>query len=242
MKGLIFVKKLISGLLALTIAASTTAVVSSAAAPKWGTIDVGTDNITLRWTKDNAADGYRVYRYDVADGKYVTVKTVNGRKTFCKISGLKAGTAYKYVVKAYYYDKAGVGTSHTKLGKKSKAAVVSTKPTSTSITKKTRSSAKAVRVFWNKYAFTNKVDKQSNYKFGGYHISRYNGANDDWVLEACVSGGRTNVRVSGLKKNTKYTWKVTPFTVSVVNGSAYETEGDASKEYTIKTKNYWCNC
>jgi len=240
MKGLIFVKKLISGLLALTIAASTTAVVSSAAAPKWGTIDVGTDNITLRWSKDNAADGYRVYRYDVADGKYVTVKTVNGRKTFCKITGLKAGTAYKYVVKAYYYNNNCIGG--TKMGKKSSAAVVSTKPTKTTITKKTRSSAKAVRVFWTKYAFTNKVDKESNYKFGGYHVYRYNGANDDWVKEACLSGGRTNVRISGLKKNTKYTWKVTPYTVSVVNKTAYETEGDGSNEYTIKTKNYWCNC
>jgi len=240
MKGLIFVKKLISGLLALTIAASTTAVAASAAVPKWTTIDVGTDNITLRWTKDNAADGYRVYRYDVADGKYVTVKTVNGRKTFCKISGLKAGTAYKYVVKAYYYSNDCIGG--TKMGKKSKAAVVSTKPTSTKINNNTRSSAKAVRVFWNKYAFTNKVDKESNYKFGGYHVYRYDGFNDGWIKEACLSGGRTNFRVNGLKKNKKYTFKVTPYTVSVFNGSTFEAEGDGSNEYTIKTKNYWCNC
>ena len=241
MKGLIFVKKLISGLLALTIAASGSAMVASAGggvSGDWRNVDSDTSSITLKWNAVSGADGYRVYRWDKKDDKYVTVKTVAGKKTFLKITGLKAGSTYKYVVKPYHY----TSTSHTVFGSKSSAVIASTKPAATKVNSKTRSSAKAVRVFWNKYGFTNNVDKQSNYKYGGYHVFVYDNKADEWDLVACVSGGRTNVRISGFKKNTKYSFKVKPFTMSGYNGDKYENEGDDSNVYTIKTKNYWCNC
>jgi hypothetical protein len=236
MKGLIFVKKLISGLLALTIAGSTVAMTASA--DDWRTIDVETNSITLRWQRVAGADGYRIYRWDVKDGKFVVVKTVGAKKTYYKITGLPAGATYKYVVKPYHY----TNTSHTVFGNASSKAIVSTKPGTTTVTNKTRTSAKAVRVFWNKYGFKNNVDKQSNYKYGGYHVYVYDKFDDEWDLLACVSGGRTNVRVTGFKKNTKYTFKVKAITLSKVDGTKYEVEGDDSNTFTIKTKNYWCNC
>lgn len=243
MKGLIFVKKLISGLLALTIAGSGAAM--SASAISWRNVDSDNSSITLKWNAVSGADGYRVYRYDVKDDKYVTVKTVGGKKTFVKVTGLKAGASYKYVVKPFTYDDwtdDGVGSSHTHFGAKSAAAIGSTKPTSTKVNSKTRSSAKAVRVFWNKYGFKNNVDKQSNYKYGGYNVYCYDDKADEWVRVACVSGGRTNVRVTGFKKNKKYSFKVVPFTLISYNGDKYAKEGDDSNIYSIKTKNYWCNC
>jgi fibronectin type 3 domain-containing protein len=138
MKGLIFVKKLISGLLALTIAASGSAMVAGAA--DWRNVDSDTSSITLKWNAVSGADGYRVYRWDKKDDKYVTVKTVAGKKTFLKITGLKAGSTYKYVVKPFRY----TSTSHTDFGSKSSAVIASTKPAATKVNSKTRSSAKAV--------------------------------------------------------------------------------------------------
>ena len=236
MKGLIFVKKLISGLLALTIAASGSAMVAGAA--DWRNVDSDNSSITLKWNAVSGADGYRVYRWDKKDDKYVTVKTVAGKKTFLKITGLKAGSTYKYVVKPYHYSD----SSHTIFGSKSSAILASTKPTATKVTSKTRSSAKAVRVFWNKYGFKNNVDDQSNYKYGGYKVYVYDNKDDEWDEVAFVSGGRTNVRISGFKKNTKYSFKVKAVTLGKMNGVKVIFEGDDSNTYTIKTKNYWCNC
>ena len=58
--------------------------------------------VKLKWGAVNGANGYRVYRYDAASKKWVTVSTVkNGKTVSYKESKLKSGTSYKYKVKAY---------------------------------------------------------------------------------------------------------------------------------------------
>lgn len=58
--------------------------------------------VKLKWGTVNGANGYRVYRYDSASKKWVTVSTVKDGKTVSyKDSKLKSGTSYKYKVKAY---------------------------------------------------------------------------------------------------------------------------------------------
>ncbi len=59
--------------------------------------------ITLKWSKVTGADGYRVYRYDSKTKKYVKLKDVTS--TTLKISDLKAGTKYKYRVRAFTKDE-----------------------------------------------------------------------------------------------------------------------------------------
>lgn len=61
-----------------------------------------TSTITLKWNKVTGADGYRVYKYNSKTKKYEKLKDVTG--TSLKISKLKAGTAYKYKVRAYTKD------------------------------------------------------------------------------------------------------------------------------------------
>ena len=61
-----------------------------------------TNTITLKWNKVTGADGYRVYRYNTQTKKYVQCKDVTG--TTLKISNLKAGTGYKYKVRAFTKD------------------------------------------------------------------------------------------------------------------------------------------
>lgn len=64
--------------------------------------------VKLTWKEVKGADGYRVYVYNTKTKKYTTVATVKG-KTSYTVKELKAGTTYKFAVKAYYkYDGATV--------------------------------------------------------------------------------------------------------------------------------------
>lgn len=54
--------------------------------------------ITLKWNKVSGASAYRVYKYDSSTGKFVKYKNVS--KTTCKVSGLSAGTSYRFMVAA----------------------------------------------------------------------------------------------------------------------------------------------
>lgn len=52
--------------------------------------------VTLKWNTVKGADGYRVYKYNVSKGKFLKYKDVT--KATCKVSGLKAGATYKFMV------------------------------------------------------------------------------------------------------------------------------------------------
>ncbi len=61
-----------------------------------------TTTITLKWNKVTGAEGYRIYQYNTKTKKYEKVKDVTG--TSLKISKLKAGTKYKFKVRAFTKD------------------------------------------------------------------------------------------------------------------------------------------
>ena len=61
-----------------------------------------TSAIKLTWKKVTGADGYRVYQYNSKTGKYEKIKTLTG--TSYTVKKLKAGTTYKFAVKAYTKD------------------------------------------------------------------------------------------------------------------------------------------
>ncbi|MBQ8029114.1 MAG: fibronectin type III domain-containing protein, partial [Clostridia bacterium] len=94
-----------------------------------------TSTITLKWSKVTGADGYRVYKYNSKTKKYEKLKDVTG--TSLKISKLKAGTAYKYKVRAYTKDDGTIW------GDYSKVFETATKPATPKITKLTTSKGKA---------------------------------------------------------------------------------------------------
>lgn len=94
-----------------------------------------TTAITLKWNKVTGADSYRVYQYNAKTKKWVKVKDVTGKSL--KISKLKAGTAYKYKVRAYTKDD---GTIY---GDYSKVFETVTKCETPSITKLTTTKGKA---------------------------------------------------------------------------------------------------
>ena len=100
-----------------------------------------TTTITLKWKKVTGADGYRVYKYDSSSKKYVKVKDVTG--TSLKISKLKAGTAYKFKVRAYTKDDGTIW------GANSSVFATATKPKTPSITKISSSSKGKASLTWS---------------------------------------------------------------------------------------------
>ena len=59
--------------------------------------------ITLKWYKNNSADGYLIQQYK--GGKWVTIKTITKKSTVnYKVTGLKKNTSYKFRIKAYKKD------------------------------------------------------------------------------------------------------------------------------------------
>ena len=63
------------------------------------TVSQTADSIKLSWKAVEGATGYRVYLYDAKAKKYKTLGTTE--KLSCTVKKLKAGTEYKFAVKAY---------------------------------------------------------------------------------------------------------------------------------------------
>ena len=96
--------------------------------------------IKLSWNKVTGADGYRVYKYNSKTGKYEAIKTL--KATSFKVENLRAGTTYKFKVKAYKKDGAV-----TVWGKATDVITVATKPAAPKITKLTSAKGKASLVW-----------------------------------------------------------------------------------------------
>ena len=58
------------------------------------------NSVTLKWAKEKRATGYQVYLYDSAKGKYIKKAEVS--KTVATVKNLKAGTTYKFKVRAFF--------------------------------------------------------------------------------------------------------------------------------------------
>lgn len=71
-------------------------------APKDITATADSSSITLKWKKVSEADAYRVYQYDATKKKYVKTEAVPNAitETTCTITGLTAGTTYKFKIAA----------------------------------------------------------------------------------------------------------------------------------------------
>ena len=133
--------------------------------------------VKLTWNKVSNADGYIVYKYDNVKKKWTRViKTKNNSNTYT-VSKLKAGTTYKFAVKAYKtVDKREITSQ------KYPQLITSTNPAN--ITKSNfKSSANTVKMSWSK------VNGAT-----GYRVYKYNTSTKKWQTVANT-------------KNTSYTFK-----------------------------------
>jgi hypothetical protein len=171
-----------------------------------------TSVVRINWKKSENADGYIICRYNTSTKKWSTVKKITNAKTLTyRDTKLKSGTVYKYKVKAYK----GSAVSDA-----SKTITAATKPAKVTVTKKV-SAKTAVRLYWKK---TN---------CSGYKIQRYNAKTKKWVTVKKVSSSATNCRISGLKKNTTYKFRIQAYKTVTSKTTVYSA---VSKTVTVKTK------
>ena len=154
------------------------------------------DALRINWTKNASADGYIVEMYQGGKWSRVAKITSNNTTTFRK-AGLKAGTAYKFRVKAYKMSgKTAVYSAY------STELAARTNPSVTTGAKLTGRAADALRINWTK-----------NVSADGYIVEMYQG--NKWVRVAKItSNSSTTFRKAGLKASTVYKFRVRAYKMS----------------------------
>ncbi len=166
-----------------------------------------TSSVTLKWDKVSGAAGYVVYRY--SGGEWVKAATV--KSNTATVSKLKAGTTYKFMVKAY--KKVGKTTVYGEDSSSlsAKTALGQVKNLKASSRKKT-----SIALKWDKVTGAT-----------GYYVERYNGKK--WVKVGTV---KTNTFTNkDLKRNTQYQYRVKAY--GKVNGK--NATGNVSATLKVKT-------
>ena len=152
--------------------------------------------LTLKWGKNANADGYIVEMYK--DGNWSRIaKITDCNTTTYKASGLKAGTAYKFRVKAYK-----MNGSVALYSDYSATVAARTNPSVIKGAKLGGRAADALRINWTK-----------NTSADGYIVEMYQG--NKWVRVAKItSNSTTTFRKAGLKASTVYKFRVRAYKMS----------------------------
>ena len=154
------------------------------------------DALRINWRKNASADGYIVEMYQGNKWVRVAKITSNNTTTFRK-AGLKAGTVYKFRVKAYKMSgKTAVYSAYS--------ATVSarTNPSVIKGAKLSGRAADALRINWTKNASAD-----------GYIVEMYQ--NGKWTRVAKItSNSTTTFRKAGLKASTVYKFRVRAYKMS----------------------------
>ena len=154
------------------------------------------DALRINWTKNASADGYIVEMYQGNKWVRVAKITSNNTTTFRK-AGLKAGTAYKFRVRAYkMYGSTAVYSDY------SATVAARTNPSVMTGAKLTGRAADALRINWAK-----------NDSADGYIVEMYQG--NKWVRVAKITNNSTTTfRKAGLKAGTVYKFRVKAYKMS----------------------------
>ena len=154
------------------------------------------DALRINWTKNTNADGYIVEMYQ--NGKWARVaKITNSNTTTYRKAGLKAGTVYKFRVKAYKMnDRTAVYSDY------SATVAAMTNPSVMTGTKLGGRAADALRINWTKNASAD-----------GYIVEMYQG--NKWVRVAKITNSNTTTfRKAGLKASSVYKFRVRAYKMS----------------------------
>ena len=154
------------------------------------------DALRVNWSKNANASGYIVEMYQ--GNKWVRIaKITNNNTTTFRKAGLKAGTVYKFRVKAYkMYDITA------DYGEYSATVTARTNPSVIKGAKLGGRAADALRINWTKNASAD-----------GYIVEMYQG--NKWVRVAKITKNRTTTfRKAGLKASTVYKFRVRAYKMS----------------------------
>lgn len=149
----------------------------------------GTTTLQLAWNQVAGASGYNVYQYQNQSGVYKLLKNISGGTTAtCSVTGLKAFTDYKFMVKAYISQG---GTTY----ESTEGAVLAAGTTEAALKNvKATSNVNSIKFTWGKQASAT-----------GYDIELYDTKTKKYVLLTRIRSGETNsYTYSGLKNAVKY--------------------------------------
>lgn len=186
------------------------------------TAESATGPVTLSWGK--AADdvtGYRVYRYDEDQDKYVYLKSTTSRKYTDE--DVTSGKTYLYKVRCYWTIG---GTNY--YGNYSSVISVTTPPAKvTEVDTETRSST-YLTLSWKKVSGAS-----------GYRIYKYNTSSKSYEKVTTISKGSTvSYKITGLTAATEYQFKVRAYK-KTDTGTLWGSSSSAYKDCTkpAQTKN-----
>lgn len=186
------------------------------------TAESATGPVTLSWSE--AADdvtGYRVYRYDEDQDKYVYLKSTTSRKYTDE--DVTSGKTYLYKVRCYWTIG---GTNY--YGNYSSVISVTTPPAKvTEVDAETRSST-YLTLSWKKVSGAS-----------GYRIYKYNTSSKAYEKVTTISKGSTvSYKITGLTAATEYQFKVRAYK-KTDTGTLWGSSSSAYKDCTkpAQTKN-----
>lgn len=173
---------------------------------------VSTSAIALKWASVSDATGYVVYQYNASSKKYI--KLGSTKNTSYKVSKLKAGSTYKFRIKAYKK----VGSKNYYSGYTN--LTVSTKPGTPTL--KVSAGTNKATLTWNKQSGAT-----------GYIVYMSTSKNGVYSKVATIKGGsKSNYTKKNLKKGKAYYFKVRAY-VTVNKNNIY---GAYSNIKGIKSK------
>lgn len=207
--------KLLSVLLVTLLAFSALTLASSAASlakvTNLSAYEVDDDEVNLKWSKVNGADGYQVYVYNDSTGKWK--KLGNTSKNFFEAENLLSAKAYKFRVRAY--DKKTSGTEYSAYAK----ITVATEPDEVENVRVSAKTKNSLTFKWN--AVKGVV---------GYQFYVYDTVQGKYIKKAWTD--KLTVKVSGLQQGRSYRFKVRAFYKSG-DDRVY---GEFSDVLSVKTK------
>lgn len=206
--------KLLSLLLAVVLTLSVFSLaVSAAGLSKVADLtayNIDDDEINLKWSKVNGADGYQVYLYNDTLGKWQ--KLASTSKTFFEADDLISAKTYKFRVRAYDKKSSGiVYSAYTTLS-------AATDPDEVDNVKATAKTKSSVTLSWSPVR-----------RATGYQVYIYSASKGKYVRKTAVTG--TTAKITGRKAGTVYKFKVRAYFKA--DGKSYY--GDFSDVLSVKT-------
>ncbi|HYG65049.1 MAG TPA: fibronectin type III domain-containing protein, partial [Thermoanaerobaculia bacterium] len=172
--------------------------------------------VQLTWTDSSSnEDGFRVER-STAGGAFLEIQTVAANATGSRVTGLTAGTAYTFRVRAA--NAAGLSAYSNSASATTTAPVATTVPAAPSSLAAKATSATQIQLTWR--------DNSGNE--ASFRIERI--INGRWTEIASVAANSTSASVSGLIASTSYS-----FRVRAANSAGYSPYSNTAKSSTLRS-------
>ena len=182
--------KLFALLLAVVFSLSTFTLASSAALAKVADLavyNIDDDEINLRWSKVDGADGYQVYVYNDTAKKWD--KLPSTLRTTYEVDDLVSAKTYKFRVRAY--DKKTGGTVYSEYA----TITAATEPDEVDYVKVSAKTKTSITLSWSPVK-----------RATGYQVYIYSETKGKFVRKTSVTD--TTAKITGRKEGTNYKFKV----------------------------------